>query len=154
MRDNSPVKPGIDLRTFLTYRLSRLQAQLNSQAQHILRQHSDLGQTEWRVLLLVHSQGEGTMAQVVRDGDIDKAQVSRAVKALLDKQYLTRHADPADQRQAILTLTETGLALYERVVPLMRTRQKWLTSGLSEDELVLLDRILDQLETAAQAREF
>ncbi|MEO0402722.1 MAG: MarR family winged helix-turn-helix transcriptional regulator [Pseudomonadota bacterium] len=154
MTHQSPDTPPIDLRSFLTFRLSRLQAQMNSQAQHILRAHSDVGQTEWRVLLLVHSRGESTMAHVVRDGEIDKAQVSRAVKGLTRKGYLDSRVDAGDHRQSILTLTPSGNDLYHGVVPHMRARQEHFTSGLSDAELDVMYKILDRLESAAQNREF
>ena len=146
--------PPLNLRAFLTFRLARLQAQINSQAQHILRTHSDVGQTEWRVLILVADMGQSTMATVVRDGQIDKAQVSRAVKALIKKDYLSSEIDPSDHRQSILSLTPAGYAVYERVVPLMRARQKHMTDTLTPDEVATMFSVIDRLEEASQRRDF
>ena len=150
MPDISPIK----LRAFLTFRLTRLQAQINSQAQHILRAHSDIGQTEWRVIFMVADLGEGTMAQVVRDGKIDKAQVSRAVKSLIKSGYLESRVDPADHRQSILTLTGKGHKIYLRILPLMQERQRHLLADLGDEEVDMLFQVLDRLEAAAQRRDF
>ncbi|MEL6452876.1 MAG: MarR family transcriptional regulator [Pseudomonadota bacterium] len=144
----------MDLRTFLTFRLARLQAQINSQAQHILQAHSDVGQSEWRVMILIEDRGESTMAHVVRDGQMDKAQVSRAVKTLQKKGYVTARVDTADHRQSILSLTTEGRVLHNRVLPLMRARQKHLMAGLSADEIEVMFDLIERLETAAQRRDF
>lgn len=142
------------LRSFLTYRLTRLQAQINAQAQHILRVHSDIGQTEWRVLILVEDHNESTMAEIVRDGQIDKAQVSRAVKSLIAKDYLEARPDPDDQRQSILRATEKGAALYQVILPLMQARQRNLMAELDETEIEVMYKVLDKLERAAARRDF
>lgn len=144
----------LNLRSFVTFRLTRLQAQVNAQAQHILRTYSDVGQSEWRVLILVQDHGTSTMAQVVRDGQMDKAQVSRAVKSLIQKGYLNSTPDPGDQRQNILSLTEAGGQVHTTVLPHMQARQKILLEGLSEADIAHLYSILDQLEHAAERRDF
>lgn len=142
------------LRSFITFRLMRLQAQINAQSQFILRMHSDLGLTEWRVLSLIRDRGESTMALVVRDGKIDKAQVSRAVKSLVAKTYIRSRVDPSDQRQSILTVTETGEIVHETVMPMMAERRKHLTAGISQAEMETFTAIVDRLEIAAQRRSF
>ena len=144
----------LQLRSFLTFRLTRLQAQINAQAQHILRTHSDIGQTEWRAMVLVQDHGQSTMAQIVRDGQIDKAQVSRAVKTLITKGYLDARTDPDDNRQSILTLTPAGAEVHARILPLMQARQHHMMDGLSEEDVARIYDIIDHLETAAQRRDF
>ena len=47
----------VPLRRMLTYRLARLNAQLNAQAARILRESSGLSQTQWRVLVMIDSLG-------------------------------------------------------------------------------------------------
>ncbi len=143
-----------DLSDFVTFRLNRLQATLNSQAQHILKLCSDIGQSEWRVLILAVDRGESTMAKIVRDGRMDKAQVSRAVKSLIQKRYMLSRVDPDDQRQSILTPTETGQALHAEIMPRMKERQHNLLAGLSDDEIERFYAVLDQLEMSARARDF
>ena len=144
----------LDLRSFITYRLSRLQSLINSQAQHILRTYGDVGHSEWRVLILVEDRGTSTMAHVVRDGQIDKAQVSRAVKTLVEKGYLDSRTDPADHRQSLLSLTDAGRAVHDRIRPHMQARQRHLLRDLSEEDVTRLYQMLDHLEKAAERRDF
>lgn len=154
MDDKTTLNAPLDLKAFITFRLNRLQASLNSQAQHILRTYCDIGQSEWRVLLLVVEHGESTMAQIVREGQMDKAQVSRAVKALVGKEYLASRTDPDDQRQSILTVTDSGGAVHKRVLPHMQARQRNLLAGLQDADIEQLYATLDRLEHAARARDF
>ena len=105
-------------------------------------------------MVLVADPGTSTMAQVVRDGQMDKAQVSRAVRSLVDKGYMTSQTNPDDLRQIILELTETGRALHTRVLPRMQARQRALLAGFSDAQIVQLYTMIDQLESAAELREF
>ena len=144
----------LDLRSFVTFRLTRLQAQINGQAQHILKTYSDIGQSEWRVLILVQDRGTSTMATVVKDGQMDKAQVSRAIKALVTKGYVQSRENPEDHRQNILSLTQAGEDVHDRVRPRMQARQNVLLKGFSEGEIEQLYAMLDRLSEAAAEREF
>lgn len=154
MNSQEPLKAPLDLRTFVTFRLSRLQSQINSQAQHILRTYSDIGQSEWRVLVLVADRGVSTMAHIVRDGQMDKAQVSRAVKSLVQKGYLVSKVDPEDQRQSLLNLTDAGMVVHDTILPKMRDRNQHILEHLSEQDIARIYDIIDRLEEGAQRRDF
>jgi len=154
MKQDTNPHGTLDLRSFVTFRLMRLQAQINAQAQHILRTYSDIGQSEWRVLALVEDRGTSNMAQVVRDGRMDKAQVSRAIKALVAKGYVMATENPDDQRQNVLSLTPAGKAVHDRVRPHMAARQHVLLAGFSDADIAHLFAMLDQLEQAAERRDF
>lgn len=104
--------------------------------------------------MLVEEHGDSTMAQIVRVGQIDKAQVSRAVKPSIKKGYLTARGNPDDQRQSILNLTSEGRAAHAHVRPHMRAHQHALMADLSEAEIALTCSIIDRLEQAAQRRDF
>lgn len=148
-----PLNAPLDLRSFVTFRLTRLQAQLNAQAQHILKTHADVGQSEWRVMVLTEDRGTSTMAQVVRDGQMDKAQVSRAASSLVEKGYIEARNDPDDNRQTILSLSKAGRAAHAKILPHMQARQKALLADLSQEDITRLYAILDHLETASARRD-
>ena len=154
MNDMTPSDTPLNLRSFLTFRLARLQAQINAQAQHVLRSHSDVGHTEWRVLILVKDCGDSTMAQIVRDVQIDKTQISRAVKALIEKGYLSARDDPNDHRQSFLSLTPEGRAVHAHLLPHMQDRQHALMADISEKEIAVTYSVIDRLEQAALRRDF
>lgn len=47
----------LPLNQFLTYRLSRVQAKLNTQGNALLQKHAGLKLTQWRLLALVGTAG-------------------------------------------------------------------------------------------------
>jgi len=143
-----------ELEDFITFQLSRLQNALNSQASHILKIHSDLSLTEWRAISLINSKQSTTLAQLSRMGSLDKGQLSRAIKRLIGNGYVGSAGDPDDQRRSILTLSPKGQAIHTLLLPIMRQRQRALTSELSEEELDVFRKSVRKIKTAAQNRDF
>ncbi len=144
------VAPGADLKSFVTYRLARLQSQLNAQAIRVLKRHSDLSLTEWRVLAVTAEQGVSTLSDLSRDTGMDKGQLSRAVTSLVRRSYLRSQMNKKDHRQYMLRFTEAGQALHARLLPIMRARQAHLTEKVSASDLETAMRVIDQLEEAAK----
>ncbi len=85
MNDNEQIISQSDLRQYLTYRLSKLQTALNVQAARTLSAHSDITLTEWRVLFILCSKSSATMSLIMKESRLEKAQISRSVKALMEK---------------------------------------------------------------------
>jgi DNA-binding MarR family transcriptional regulator len=80
---------------------------------------------------------------------LDKMSVSRAVAALEVKGYLDREEDPADRRNKILRLTPAGRALYQKIVPLARARERHILEALTATERKALDVMMTKLLTQA-----
>ncbi|WP_422037103.1 MarR family winged helix-turn-helix transcriptional regulator [Roseibium sp.] len=138
------------LHQFLTYRLSRVQAKLNTQAQRILSQAADISLIQWRIIALIGSSGESHAGELTRRAALDKGLFSRNLKTLIKRGLVSSREDDADHRISILSLTEGGHALYQKVLPIMRARQSALRSTMSKSELDTLYRALDKLEIAAE----
>ncbi|MCR8827518.1 MarR family winged helix-turn-helix transcriptional regulator [Pseudosulfitobacter koreensis] len=154
MKDDEQIISQFDLRQYLTYRLSKLQNALNAQAAQVLSAHSDITLTEWRVLFILRSMSTATMSMIVQESRLDKAQISRSIKALVEKGYIASVQDESDQRRQLLSATEAGRALKEKVLPIMMRRQQALTDGMPRAELETFFKVLDQLETVALRRDF
>lgn len=142
------------LTSFLTYRLSRLQNQLNAQAIHVLHAHSDVSLTEWRILLTIHQTGPKTLSELVDLIGMDKGQLSRGIKLLLSKDYLLSVKVEGDLRSQSLSIPPLGQKVVDEVYPVMQRRQAQLSTSLSDEELALFFAIIDRLEAAAQERGF
>lgn len=135
-----------DLRTFLTYRLARLQNRLNAQAIALLRAHSNLSLTEWRIISMLNLMGATTATVISKEADMDKGQISRALKPLVDRGLLREESNPKDHRQTILHLTAEGENSFAQTVQMMKGRQKQLTDGFSEEEQHQLFDFLNRLQ--------
>jgi len=143
-----------DQRSFVTFRVASVQNALNAQAGRILKAYCDLTLTEWRILLLITVWNMDQMSDMTRVAGLDKGQVSRSVKSLTTKGYITSGADKSDARAQILQVTASGEALKERVLPHMLKRQERLVRHVSHDDLVAFQRVLDHLGEAAKFDDF
>lgn len=152
MKDDTSKSPTEEtgFKRFVTYRLARLQSRLNAQAIRLLRLHSKLSLTEWRIIGMTAIHGEATLSLLARETELDKGQLSRAVTTLVKKGYLRSKVNDADQRQNFLSLTDAGRAQHEQVLPVMRNRQAGLTETITEEEMKVLVRVIEKLEQAAE----
>lgn len=137
----------------MTYRLSRVYAQLNAQAARILKESSGLSQVQWRVLVMIDSFGAITANQIVRQLLMDKGQLSRTIKGMVESGLITSKENESDSRQHLLSMTETGRRLYEKARPAMRARQSNLIKHLTAQEHAAVLSALDKLELATREAE-
>ena len=135
-----------DLNRHLTYRIARLQSHLSAQASDILKHHADISLSEWRILTILTNPAIEFQKDVLSAMGLDKGQVSRTLKRLKDKDYIAISHDDRDQRKRLVTLTKSGLALVERMAPIMLRRQAHLQSQFSEAELEKLFEFIEALE--------
>jgi DNA-binding MarR family transcriptional regulator len=80
-----------------------------------------------------------------------KTKVSRAVALLEKRKLLARRANRADMREAFLSLTAAGRAMYEEVAPHALDFARRLTEILTPADREAFDRALKQL-TARSAQ--
>jgi len=136
----------MDLSTLLTFRLSRIQANLNAQAADLLRRHGGVPLAHWRVLVILFEKMATTQKEIVEAAEFDKGQVSRIVDRLIEQGYLVSESYVADKRVRKLLLTDAAHQMIDRILPLMRRRQQHLRSPFSEDDLTTLFDYFDRLD--------
>ena len=74
-----------------------------------------------------------------------KNSISRAIERLLKKQLIHTETDPRDKRRILLTIEESGRALYAESSRLWREREALLLAQLTATERVALDAILSKM---------
>ena len=137
--------PDIDLKSLLTFRLARLQNSLNTHAGHLLKTHSDLSLAEWRIISMIHNLQHTTMTKLRQETVMDKGQLSRNLKRLVDKSYVRATASEADARQQNLCLSQHGQNIYQDLLPQMRQRQHDLVKNVAPEDMAVFNRVLTQL---------
>ncbi|QWG11282.1 winged helix DNA-binding protein [Bradyrhizobium sediminis] len=135
----------IDLQRFFPYRLAVLAEEVSRTVAQLYSDRFDLTRHEWRVLAALAANRQMAAKDVAGYTTLDKMSVSRAVAALETKAYLTREEDPADRRNKILRLTPAGRALYQKIVPLARARERHILDALTSAERAALDVIMKKL---------
>jgi DNA-binding MarR family transcriptional regulator len=142
----------LDLGAFLPYRLSVLAQRLSRDIEERQRRQHKLAMKDWKVMQIMAVHGELLPADIRRMGTQNKAQISRALKCLLDRGLVVKQPRPDDSRTFGVSLTEAGWAVYEAMVPRMRQRQEEILGGLSAAEAKELRRLLDRLDESLARR--
>ena len=76
---------------------------------------------------------------------IEKSIVSRALQKLLARSLVNREVDESDRRRQNLTLTKTGLEIYQQVVPVSYDYQDQLQECFSKQERDMFNGLIDKL---------
>ena len=150
MNDHTGFDTEFDQRSFITFRLAKLQNALNTQASKLLKRHGNVTLTEWRILIAISVSDMGQMADISRHSGFDKGQVSRGVKSLTKKGLVTSVADDEAARAQVLHVTPDGKAIIDAVLPHMLARTARIERDVGAESMKHFDRVLTLMEDAAK----
>ncbi len=134
------------LQKFLPYRLSVLSNRISQAIADRYEEKFSLTLPEWRMIAVLGEESDLSAAEVSQRTAMDKVAVSRAVKNLLASGRLERHFSNDDRRRSVLSLSDKGGKVYQKVLPLALSYEARLLSGLSAKEQNFLGNILDKLD--------
>jgi len=80
-----------------------------------------------------------------------KVQVSRAAAKLLDAGHNRKEVHPEDKPRATLSLSDSGLDVYNQIAPNALEREAHLSSALTGKEKETLIQLLDKLTRMARS---
>jgi len=129
----------------VTFRMARLVAINTRAGQHWTQRLFDLSLNEWWLLAVTHAH------QSIRAGDMaellvmDKSQLSRLIRALVDKNLIKSAQDPDDARAVVLDVTSKGHLLHQQVLAEVLRRNENVLAPLSREEVAQLGDMLDRL---------
>jgi DNA-binding MarR family transcriptional regulator len=126
----------------LPYRLLMLGKMLDRLSVQHVRDLAGMSLAEWRVLAHLAVMGSKSASEVSAAALVDRAEVSRAVRALEEGGFVERVDNPRNRKSNLLLLTPQGQCVYERVHKRRRAFFQSLTADISKDELALLDTLL------------
>lgn len=142
-----------DLKSFLPYQLSILSRRVSGLIAREYGQRFGLNLNEWRVMVVAAQDEPRAASEICQITLMDKMSVSRAVKGLVDKGFVTRIPSDYDKRLHKIALTLQGRNIYAEIMPLARAYETKLLDRLSETEHRALDAILTKLGDAALSLE-
>jgi DNA-binding MarR family transcriptional regulator len=135
-----------DIRDLLTFRIAMLAAANDRMGQSWLKGDFGLRVLEWRVLGLTVALEPVRFGAIARRLRLDKGQLSRLVKALVQRGLVSTRTDDKDQRILRLTATSAGQALHDRVLSKALARNELIASALNAEEVATLFALLDKLQ--------
>jgi len=156
--DAAPLK----LEHFLPYQLMVVASLVSQALSRIYARRYRIGVPEWRVLVTLGQFGVMTGKSIGAHSHMHKTKVSRAVALLEKRKLVARRSNRADKREAFLSLTAPGRAMYEEVAPHALDFARRLTESLTPADREAFNRAVSQLtnqsaqlvaETAQEERE-
>ncbi len=146
MNQKSSKHPSVlTLERFLPYRLSILSNRISEIIAKTYRDKFALSITEWRIMAVLGEYPGASADEVSVKIQIEKSIVSRALQKLLARHLVSREVDDADRRRQNLTLTQTGLEIYQQVVPVSYDYEDQLQECFSKKERDLFNGLIDRL---------
>jgi len=100
----------------------------------------------WRILLTLHECGQCSQKLLAERCRLDPASLTRLLQAMQQQGWVTRSADPNDNRVTNATLTPAGQAVVDQALPRRAAFFEESLQGLSDQDIQALTQVLDLLE--------
>ena len=142
---SDPQQIQLILEQFIPYRLSILTNIISSSLSDTYKGKFQLSITEWRILAVLGEYPGVSADEVSTKTQMEKSSLSRAIAKLIRRKLIQREFSQIDQRRSILTLTESGLSIYNKVVPLAVEFERQLLKCFSGSEYEQFSKLLERL---------
>ncbi|MBT2134499.1 MarR family transcriptional regulator [Croceibacterium sp. LX-88] len=129
----------------LPQRLLLLAKMIERQTARQLQADFDLSLAQWRVLAFVCIAGPSTASFMGEAAEVDQAEISRAVRALLDKKLIVREFQPGNRKTMVIAPTEQGLAQFKLIRELRQRYFALITSKLSSEQRATVNVALSSM---------
>ncbi|MCW5670865.1 MAG: MarR family transcriptional regulator [Hydrogenophaga sp.] len=133
------------------YRLTRLQAVAVAPVGRLCQARYGVSRREWRLIVVLARHGPVLSSELADLAQLDRARTSRIVTTLVDLRLAAREVIPSDRRQARVSLTDKGRALYDEFLPVVVELNRQLLQALEPGEIAQLDGLMDRLAERAKA---
>jgi DNA-binding MarR family transcriptional regulator len=118
----------------------KLNQQLTSRFQSF-----DITSEQWSVLNRLAKQDGITQRELSRRAVKDPTNLTRILDQLERKGWIRREPNQEDRRSFLAYVTESGRSLNEKLLPVEAEFIENISSGLSENEMVILKKTLSQI---------
>lgn len=135
------ISHDFDLETALPYLLARAGTRMGQAFSKELRRF-DLSLTEWRVCAALHHMPHQRLSQLAAHTSTEPSTLSRLVDGMLQRGLLVRDRSDEDARALALSLTEAGMELTLRIVPLAQLFERVALGGISSAQAEALRSML------------
>lgn len=143
----TPVAGTLALEGFLPYRLARAAEIISRQFATLYRERHGLTRPEWRTLATIGQFNRITATEIGTHSSMHKTKVSRAIRALEERKWITRQVDQTDRRVEHIELTREGRTHYRDLVTLAHSYEARLVEMLGETGAAELEAGISAIET-------
>jgi len=143
----NPDDDSLALEGFLPYRLARAAEIVSRQFATLYRERHGMTRPEWRTLATVGQFNRITATEIGAHSSMHKTKVSRAIRALEQRKWITRQVDQTDRRIEHIELTREGRNHYRDLVTLAHTYESRLIEMLGQTGADRLEAGITAIET-------
>ena len=133
------------LSDFLPYLLFQAAELTSRDFQRHYQNRYGMLRTEWRVMFHLGQTRHQTARHICERASLHKTKVSRAVKALEEKRYLSRETMQNDRRQELLFLTKKGSSVHAELTVMAADYDRTFEKSLGSEDLAALITTLNKL---------
>lgn len=133
------------LDTFLPYHMYRVTKKLNARLLKRLKTMR-INTSQWRVLSVLRAYGAMSITQIVEATLLEQPTASRVVAQLERIGHVQRRLSTLDSRVTEISMTASGLAAFDDIVPSALRHQALAFRDVSPKEMALLAEILEKVE--------
>lgn len=146
----SPTERSGPLADLVTMRMIILFGLMRRSGAIAQRRQFDLSETEWRVMTQVAEFAPLSLNGLAELLLLDRGQLSRAVKGMVERGLLTRERKPGGPEIEI-DMTKRGRELHARMVERAIERDRVLTEGIPSEDLETLRCVINTMISRAEA---
>ena len=138
------------LEDFLPHKLAVVANRVSQSIGRLFETRFNIQIPEWRILMALYAYNDLVFNEVVERTSMDKARVSRAQRRLVDLKMITVESNPNDGRKIFLSITRDGAKICKAILPEAARTQAWFLEGLTDEEQMQLETILNKLMARSQ----
>jgi DNA-binding MarR family transcriptional regulator len=136
---------ALNLDNYVPAYLTYLAGKISNSASATYRPKFGVGITDWRIMALLASEPWISAGRVCDVIGLDKAAVSRSVRAMKSNGIVDVQQTDDDQSRQLIALTRKGLNLHDRIVKLSLERERQLLDSFSAGERKMLINFLSRM---------
>ncbi|MEH6444611.1 MAG: MarR family transcriptional regulator [Oceanospirillaceae bacterium] len=140
-------KQILTLEGFFPYKLSVSSNKISGLFADIYQDKFALSITQWRIMAILGEYPDSSADDVSNKTHIEKSILSRAINKLLQRNLIQRAFSETDKRRSMLSLTSTGIDVYNEIVPLSYEYEKQLLTCFNATEKAQFNTLLEKLCT-------
>ncbi|HWU01782.1 MAG TPA: MarR family winged helix-turn-helix transcriptional regulator [Novosphingobium sp.] len=129
----------------LPYKIYRVSSLMNLRLQGRLKAKG-INLSQWRVLSVLRSCGRISMGQIVEQTLMEQPTISRVIAQLQQDGLVMREASSEDSRVSLISLSPSGLAMFDDIAPQAARHQATALEGFGPDDVATLVRLLSHIE--------
>lgn len=137
------------MRGVFTFRIISLLDLLRRSGILAHRRAFGLSGIEWRIMSQVGDHAPLSLNDLADLLNLDRGQVSRAVKAMVERGLLDSRRRPGGPA-IVITLSEEGAGVHARMVALAIERNQFLVGDIPDEEIDRVSQVLDHVTRQAQ----